>query len=83
MFVLYRRPHRWAYSAEFWHGGPHLPLGGYRIHFVAVPPTLGVGGPKNGVSASVQPKPCILHFAGGLEFAAGLENAPGETEYPC
>ena len=30
--VLYRRPHRWTYRAQIWHGGPHLPQGGYKIH---------------------------------------------------
>ena len=43
--VLYRRPHRWTYRAQIWHGGPHLPQGGYRIHFVPehLPPPVGGG----------------------------------------
>ena len=42
--VLYRRPLQWTYSAQIWHGVPHIPRGGQRIHFVRVPPTPRVGG---------------------------------------
>ena len=57
--VLYRRPHRWTYSAQIWHGGPHLPWGGYRIHFVPVPLPPGAGEAKEWFWRSVQPKQCI------------------------
>ena len=57
--VLYRRPHRWTYRAQIWHGGPHLPQGGYRIHFVPehLPPRWGEA--KEWFWRSVQPKRCI------------------------
>ena len=32
MSVLYSQPHHWTYGVQIWHGGPHLPLGVYRIH---------------------------------------------------
>ena len=57
--VLYRRPHHWTYSAQIWHGRPHLPLEGYRIHFVLVPQPSGSGEAKECFWRSMQPKRCI------------------------
>ena len=60
--VLYRRPHRWTYRAQIWHGGPHLPQGGYRIHFVPehLPPPPGGGRPKSGSGDPCSPNGAFL-----------------------
>ena len=52
--VLTRRPPCWTYRAEIWHGRPHLPLGGYMIHFVPIPL------PTEWFCRSVQPKPAKI-----------------------
>ena len=41
--VLYRWPHCWTYSAQIWHGGPHLPQ---EVIFHSGIPTPWVGGGK-------------------------------------
>ena len=56
-------------------------------------PTPRVRGLENGVPGSMQPKMCSglpgfgccsgLRLYRGLEFAAGVENAPGKAGYPC
>ena len=66
VFVLYRRPHCWTFSAQIWHGGPNLPQGGYRIHFVAEPRPPGLGALNTGAWGLCRPTVCFwekcLHF---------------------
>ena len=47
------------------------------------PQPSGSGALKTGFHGLYSPNHAFWHFAGGLEFAAGLENALGEAGYPC
>ena len=66
---LFSHPHYWTYSAQLWHGGPHLPREGYRIHFAPVPLPPGPGEAKEWFWRSVQPKRC--NFTEGVPLGSG------------
>ena len=59
MCALYRRPYHWTYRTQIRHGGPHLPLGGYRTHFITIPQPLGLEEVKEWFWRAMQPKRCI------------------------